>query len=279
MKIEKAIEAFIADLALNKYSPLTLTNYSHSLGEFIRAEGVLNLEDIKKETLISFRSKIAVLPLSYKSQNLKIAPIRSFLRFHNKHGNSDVAIDVLAHFRNKNGRQVLDLISKTELDTLLKYKENPRDDLIVNFLYATGLRVAEMAALNIEDVGDRFKVKGKGGKERFIFLDKDTKKMFDEYKKTRVLPGPLFIGRFGKRLGSRDIERVVRERADRLGITRRVTPHTLRHLYATHLYEHGLDLRVVQELLGHSSISTTQIYAHVSAERMQEGYNQYKIKR
>jgi integrase/recombinase XerC len=160
-----------------------------------------------------------------------------------------------------------------------------RDLALVELLYGTGLRVSEAAALDVRDVdlqrGD-VRVLGKGGKERVVPIPGEAREALNQYLEFRRMPGvlaqPLFPSlrlRDGQlvRLGVRDIRRVLKERAQRVGIADRVHPHRLRHSYATHLLDMGADLREIQELLGHASLATTEKYTAVSAERLVEVYD------
>jgi integrase/recombinase XerC len=161
-----------------------------------------------------------------------------------------------------------------------------RDRALVELLYGAGIRVGELVALDIRDIdlhrGD-VRVWGKGGKERVVPLPAAARSALREYLAQRRRPGvlsePLFTslrskkGEMPRRLDPRDVRRILRRRADRAGVVDRVHPHRLRHSYATHLLDMGADLRAIQELLGHASLSTTQKYTAVSAERLLEVYD------
>jgi integrase/recombinase XerD len=151
-------------------------------------------------------------------------------------------------------------------------------------LYASGLRVSELANLNLGDINrsdGETTVLGKGSKERIVLMGSAAMSAMNDYLKLArgnlSRSGPsgraLFIGRPGKRLTARSIERMIKKYAKKAGISKKVTPHSLRHSFATHLLERGADLRSVQELLGHSSLSTTQIYTHVTKERLKTVYD------
>lgn len=152
-----------------------------------------------------------------------------------------------------------------------------RERAILELLWATGLRVSELVGLDLDDVerGERkVRVRGKGGKERIALYGAEAAAALDAYLDGRgVGRGPLFMGRGGRRLGVRSVFEIVRRRARAAGITRRVSPHTLRHTFATHLLDAGADLRMIQELLGHSRLSTTQRYTHVSADQLMRIYD------
>ena len=165
-----------------------------------------------------------------------------------------------------------------------------RNKAILELLWATGMRVSELSGLNFGDLeleNDEIKVFGKGAKERIVLISKRAKKFLQQYINTArpLIPGcngikinndensPVFINNTGYRLQTRTIRNVINEIVERIQLPKHVTPHMFRHSFATRLIEHGADLRVVQELLGHASISNTQIYTHISTQHLKEVYN------
>jgi integrase/recombinase XerC len=152
-----------------------------------------------------------------------------------------------------------------------------RDRAILELLYASGVRVAELAGLAVEDVDLRegsVRVLGKGRKERVVPIGRKAIEALQAYLGSREESrGPLFRNRRGGRLTVRSLHRIVRARGRAAGLVARVTPHTLRHTFATHLLDAGADLRLIQELLGHARLTTTQRYTHVSAERLARVYD------
>lgn len=165
-----------------------------------------------------------------------------------------------------------------------------RNKAILELLWATGMRVSELSGLNFGDLeleNDEIKVFGKGAKERIVLISKRAKKFLQQYINTArpLIPGcngikinndensPVFINNTGYRLQTRTIRNVINEIVERIQLPKHVTPHMFRHSFATRLIEHGADLRVVQELLGHASISNTQIYTHISTQHIKEVYN------
>lgn len=165
-----------------------------------------------------------------------------------------------------------------------------RNRAILELLWATGMRVSELSGLNFGDLeleNDEIKVFGKGAKERIVLISKRAKKFLQQYINTArpLIPGcngikinndegsPVFINNTGYRLQTRTIRNVINEIVERIQLPKHVTPHMFRHSFATRLIEHGADLRVVQELLGHASISNTQIYTHISTQHLKEVYN------
>jgi integrase/recombinase XerC len=168
--------------------------------------------------------------------------------------------------------------SKGLLDALAERSEaGLRDHALLELLYATGLRVAECCGLDLDDVDRRrgaVRVMGKGGKERVVPVGDAALGALDAWLSVRgERRGPLFTNPRGGRLGTRSVHRIVKRRARAAGIDRRVTPHTLRHTFATHMLGEGADLRLIQELLGHSRLSTTQRYTHVSPEHLMKVYD------
>ncbi|MEM0969492.1 MAG: tyrosine-type recombinase/integrase, partial [Verrucomicrobiota bacterium] len=153
-----------------------------------------------------------------------------------------------------------------------------RDAAILEIFYSSGMRLAELASLNIEDYEPReelFRVRGKGNKERLCPIGTHAAMAIQRYvEEAEIASGPLFHSKLRKRLSSRSIWAVVRKYLKLSGIPIQASPHKLRHSFATHLLENGADLRCVQELLGHASLSTTQIYTQVTVERMKKVYDE-----
>lgn len=177
--------------------------------------------------------------------------------------------------------EVVRLLMTPDTNTIL----GVRDRALMEVLYATGMRVSELCGLRVQDYNQEameMRVLGKGGKERVVLLNQSAqawlKKYLNEYW-SKLAEGrlpqaelPLFVSRQATRLSSRSVHRIVMKHALKAGINKTITPHTLRHTFATHLLEGGADLRVVQDLLGHTTINTTQIYTHVSLERLRRVY-------
>jgi len=153
-----------------------------------------------------------------------------------------------------------------------------RNDAILKLFYSSGIRIAELVNLDLEDLNleeSQVKVLGKGGKEAYCPITREAAKALSAYLKARNRRGntddsALFITKIGKRISKREIQRFIPRYAKQAGITKKTTPHTLRHSIATHLLDQGMDLRYVQAFLRHASISSTQIYTHVSNRRLRE---------
>jgi site-specific recombinase XerD len=195
----------------------------------------------------------------------------------------------------RTGDREVNIISEEELLRLLNAPDlsnlkGIRDKAILELLFSTGLRVSELCSLNKNSINfetNEFSVKGKGRKIRVVFLSERAKKYLSDWLKSRkdIVEEPLFISlsaiknKEHTRLTSRSIERIIKHYSIKAGITKRVVPHTLRHCFATDLLQNGADLRSVQSMLGHASISTTQIYTHLTDKELKETYNKFHGKK
>lgn len=212
----------------------------------------------------------------------KLATLRSFFKFCNHRGltgnNPMLAIRIpkqrkpLPNFLSE--ADVTKLLDMPPADTVL----GQRDRAILECLYSAGIRVGELAALNIENVDFAeavMRVTGKGRKERIVPIGQTALAVLRKYLSSRGernQEGPLFLNDDGGRLSARSVRRMMERHVEAAGLRPGISPHTLRHSFATHLLDHGADLRCVQEMLGHSSISTTQVYTHTTTTRLQEAY-------
>ncbi|MEO7994889.1 MAG: tyrosine-type recombinase/integrase, partial [bacterium] len=231
---------------------------------------------------------------SRSTLSLKLAGIRAFARFLQREHPGDLpgGTNPLAARKGIAREHKLPaVLSESEVLALLRCPgDSPgdiRDRAILELLYSTGLRVSELVSLNCaqaERGETRLRVMGKGRKERLVFLGEPARLRLDQYlalarpvimskRKVKDLEPALFLNlRTGRRLTARSVERILVDRAAEAGILGHPTPHTLRHSFATHLLAHGADLRTIQELLGHASLSTTQIYTHISGASLKLAY-------
>ncbi len=285
-------EKFIEFLQTEKNSsPRTLENYTLALRLFREWLGE-KFTDWRNLTADHFRAYLFELlkaELSRATIRLRFAAYRSFYKFLvHRHGfpKSPVA-EVELPKAEKSLPVVLTLAQCTELLELpLKVpteKQAPewmplRDSAILELFYSAGLRLAELASLNVEDIDYRaetVRVLGKGSKERLVPIGSIAMKAIQNYRSAgKIHEGPIFISKLRKRLSTRSINSILKKYLSQSSIPFNVTPHKLRHSFATHLLDNGADLRSVQSLLGHASLSTTQIYTHVTKERLREAYDQ-----
>jgi site-specific recombinase XerD len=227
------------------------------------------------------------------TQNYYLIALRAFLKFLRKR--NIASLDPERIELAKVGARDLDLITADELNRLMKGPVGDslqalRDRAILELFFSTGLRVSELCALNqdIDLSRDEFAVRGKGEKVRVVFLSPSAKKAVAAYLKARGdISDALFVSypKAAKnrkdlpRLTPRSVERLVKQYAIKAGITRKVTPHVIRHSFATDLLENGADLRSVQALLGHANIATTQVYTHVTDKHLREVHKAFHGKR
>ncbi|HEV8436767.1 MAG TPA: tyrosine recombinase XerC [Methylomirabilota bacterium] len=280
----ESVSAFLEYLAVERgASPHTLRNYGLDLVEFTAFLGRQGSSPTAADARL-VRGYLAGLHqrrLAKSSISRKLASVRSFFRFLVRRG----VIEQNPAKPVKSPRPALRLPSflpKDESKDLLDWAVDPsesgrRDHALLELLYATGIRVAECCGLDCADV-DRgqgtVRVLGKGDKERVVPVGEAALVALDRYLALRgATDGPLFTNRRGGRLTPRSVHRIVGKRARLTGVERRVTPHTLRHTFATHMLGEGADLRLIQELLGHSRLSTTQRYTHVTPEQLMKVYD------
>jgi integrase/recombinase XerC len=259
-------------------SPHTVRAYAMNLALFsshCAAEGVKRPREITHRLLRGFLVELNGKGLARASVARYVAAVRSFTRFLVREEAIDA--DPARALRSPSPRRPLPLhLGETDVGKLIDVAENPRDRAILETLYGGGLRVSELVGLDRDDVQDGVaRVRGKGRKERLAPLGGAAARALCEYLASRERaadPRPLFLNARGRRLTVRSVHRLLKACAAKAGLDPRTKPHTLRHSFATHLLDRGADLREVQELLGHASIATTQIYTHVSMERLKKVY-------
>ena len=285
-RLHEVITDYIQSLSTEQNaSPLTIVNYSLYLNRFLATVGDTEANKLSLEQIRQFQSELASKPLAKSTQYYHVAAIKSLLRFMLRNGYNTPHPDAI--YTMKQQRRPVDYLTMVETEHLMRQPLTTnivglRDRTILETLYSTGLRVGELVSLNRCDVDLetlQFNVTGKGGKNRLIFIGQEAAKWLDAYLRLREDRCEALFSELstihGGRLQSRSIQRIVKRYAGLAGITKDVTPHTLRHSFATRLMENGADLRAIQEMLGHSSISTTQIYTHVSNERLRETHNKF----
>ena len=277
--------AFLRHLAVERNaSAHTLRSYANDLGDFQRFLAARGTPDLASADLRLIRAWLAALHargLAPASVARKLAAVRSCYRFLVRRG----VVEGNPAREARSPRQPRKLVSFLPIDEATQLVDGralggasrERDRAILEILYASGLRVSELAGLDLDDV-DRtertLRVLGKGRKERIVPYGGAAARALETWLGERgEADGALFTNARGGRLTVRSVHTIVRRSARAAGITRRVSPHTLRHTFATHLLDGGADLRAIQELLGHSRLSTTQRYTHVGAEQLMKVYD------
>jgi site-specific recombinase XerD len=308
-KIDKYITDFLEDLEVAKgRSDKTIRNYDFYLRRFsgwlaenkILTPEKIDLESIRKFRLFlnRFRDPIRKDTLKKNTQNYHLIAARSFLKYLAKRDVKTLAPEKIELA--KMPSRTVDFLEGSDLDLILEQPlkiDAPhiiqlRDKAILEMLFCTGLRVSELAGLkrdlNIEK--DEFSIRGKGAKMRIVFISQQARHWVKEYLKMRKDNSSwLFVGhdkasksrKSEDELGltPRSIERIVCKYAKMAGINKKITPHTLRHSFATDLLMNGADIRSVQTLLGHSSITTTQIYTHITNQQLHDVHKAFHGKR
>lgn len=285
-------------------SPKTLENYARSLVQFLELSGCTHPSHITAEKVRSFRVTLnrkesAGQLLKKSTQNYHVVVLRTFLKFLAKRDIESLAAEKIEIGKTPD-RQV-DFLEYDEVLSLLQAATGSsmralRDRAILELFFSSGLRISELTSLNRDSINlakEEFSVRGKGSKLRVVFLAPEAKEALTRYLERRSdIDEALFI-RYPKkgltntaqntkeslRLTPRTIQRMVKYYAKKAGITKDVHPHTLRHSFATDLLMNGADIRSVQSMLGHSSITTTQIYTHVTNERLKEIHKEFHSRR
>ena len=300
-EIERLQREFLEYLEIERGSSLkTVENYQRYLTRFFEFTKVNNPIDITDEKVREFRlylnrqssgnNRATGETLKKKTQNYYLIGLRGFLKYLAKHKIDSLPADRIELA--KVPERSLDLISTAELERLLKAPDGNdlkslRDKAILLLLFSTGLRVSELCSLtrDVNFQSGEFSIRGKGSKVRVVFISDDAIKAINEYLKQRPdMDDALFVkvgdekGDGKEGLARRSIERIVKHYAIKAGISKKVTPHVMRHCFATDLLSNGADIRSVQMMLGHSNIATTQIYTHVTDKQLREVHKKFHSK-
>lgn len=301
MKLQDLKRDFLEYLEIEKGRSLrTIDNYDRYLTRFlayVRTDDPKKItEDIVREYRLYLNRQPGVKgvggraeTLKKKTQNYYLIALRAFLKYMRRRGVA--SLDPERIELAKVSDRSLDLISPQELKRLMDApeKENEiglRDRAMLELLFSTGLRVSELCNLNTDDIDlsrDEFSVRGKGEKVRVVFLSERARQALKQYLQSRKDMDEAMFIQYGKnaknknelRLTPRSVERLIKKYAVKAGITRKVTPHVIRHSFATDLLSNGADLRSVQALLGHAHIATTQVYTHVTDKHLREVHKKF----
>lgn len=288
------LEDFRSYILVEKnFSKHTAKAYYSDILDFLLWLGDTPLENVNFSKVREYLHFIQKFNYKKTTVARKIASLRTFYKYlyREKKVDSNPAMNLNSPKRPKQlpkfltPYEVEQILNNIKIDTPAGY----RNKAILELLWATGMRVSELSGLNFEDLNlenNEIRVFGKGSKERIILVTDRAKTYLERYIETArplVAKGyridtnedsPVFINNTGFRLQTRTISNVINDIVEKIQLPKHVTPHVFRHSFATHLIENGADLRVVQELLGHASISNTQIYTHVSGKHLQEVYNE-----
>ena len=291
MRLDRAVDSYLRHCTIERgLSDHTLAAYRRDLGgylEWLSARAVVETGDVRAELVAEFAAERASAepPPAPSSLARLQSSVRGLHRFLAREGIE--AEDPSARLRPpKQPRRLPKALTIDQVERLLAAPDDGilglRDRALLELLYATGARVSEIVQLDVDDLahGDVLRVRGKGEKERIVPIGSYARAAVDAYL-TRARPAlstrgratpRLFLGARGAPLSRQSAWLVIRSAAERAQLTPHVSPHTLRHSFATHLLQGGADVRVVQELLGHASVATTQIYTHVSVDALRDVY-------
>lgn len=269
-------------------SPRTVANYRHALTRFREAVPAPGWHDLTADHFRRYLFQVAKEGMAKPTQRLHFAALRTFYKFlAERHGlKTNPLKEVLLP---KLDRKLPVVLTTKQIDELLsaplrieKQPQAPawmpaRDAAILELFYSSGLRLAELVSLDVKSIdvfSESVRVLGKGRKERIVPVGAPALRAIQHYRQqARVEAGPLFISKVRKRLTATNVWLLIQRYLRHTSIPVKLSPHKLRHSFATHLLDAGADLRSVQSLLGHASLSTTQIYTHVTVERLKKAYD------
>jgi len=292
--LDKYLNSFLNYLTNEKnYSPLTVKSYRGDLTQFT---GFLNKQGVRspeKVTHIIIREFLSILMKSHytkKSIIRKLASIKSFYKFLFNRGliNNNPGDYVSSP---KADKKLPDFLYEEEISDIIEaFSEDTfngaRNKSLLEVLYSTGVRISELVSMNLNDIDFSsllIKVKGKGNKERIVALGSKcvaALKNYLSFRKKILLKynnktDSLFLNQQGKRLTDRGVRYIFKKIIREFSLKKNMSPHTIRHTFATHMLNHGCDLRIVQEFLGHVSLSTTQVYTHIGGNKLKKTYEEF----
>ena len=286
--MEKEIESFIEYLIIEKkYSKNTISSYERDLKKFKSKLGNKKIDEITRKDIQNYLNDLNKNQTP-RSISRNISTLKSFYKYLKL--NKKIKINPMDQINNPKTKKTLPKVLSEEeinnlLDIQLKTNFDYRNKAMLELMYSSGLRVSELINLNVNDIdldNDTVKIYGKGSKERIIPLNDYAKEALKEYLKTHRKElfkhgenNYLFLNNHGNKMTRQGFFKILQKIAKEKKIKTEFSPHTLRHSFATHLLKYGADLRSIQELLGHSDISSTQIYTHVTNEKLENDYKEY----
>ena len=263
------------------YSDYTVKNYQLDLTDFFKYVNKSNIDFLNIENIHvrGYLKYLDICNLKNTTISRRISALRTFYNYLLEKGL--VKSNIFLNVKNpKLEKKLPNYLNYTEIEELLASIDTKTDEglerrLLIEMFYSTGCRVGEMVNVKISDIdfsSKTIKVMGKGSKERIVYYGYYASKYLEDYLKNKDKKGYLFTNKRGEKLTIQEVEYIVRDIMKHISIKTHVTPHTLRHTFATHLLNNGADIRTVQELLGHANLSTTGIYTHVSSDRLKDVY-------
>ena len=289
MKLDELIDEFLRYLKIDKgYSNNTINSYKLDLDKFLHFNKNKHIDNITSNNLKDYVKYLSSEDLNEKSISRNISCIKSFYKFLiiNKYTKNNMSDNL---YIPKVKKTLPNTLSEEEVELLLDIKLNDsysyRNKAMLELMYSSGLRVSELVNLKLQDIdlnNDIVRIYGKGSKERIIPIGDYAKEYLEkyiyEYRGSMLKGKPcefVFLNNHGMGLTRQAFFKIIKKIANEKNIKKDISPHILRHSFATHLLKNGADLRTIQELLGHSDISTTQIYTHISREKLKENYSNF----
>lgn len=299
MKFENAIQSFVDHLTIERgLSSNSISAYRRDLAKFsdFLDKEELDFERLSENEIVSFKVRLKDLGMAVASINRNISALKSFYKYLAQEFSTNNPVSAVAS--SKVPRRLPKALTIKEITSLIdstKREGDPislRNHAIIELLYGTGARVSEIVGVDINDFAESdvegvaittLKLRGKGSKERIVPLGSFAKNALDEYlvrirpnllskSKSSRVETALFLNQRGSRLSRQSAWQMISDAADATGLSGKVSPHVFRHSYATHLLDGGADIRVVQELLGNASVTTTQIYTLITIDKVREAY-------
>ena len=287
-ELNKILSKYFDYLESKSLSENTVKNYFRDLIDYfiyLKQNDLSPTKSIEPKYIRKMLSFLIGKGFSKISISRKISAIKSYINFLEKFNYSKNNYSELISIPKKS-KSLPKVMTKKEVSQLIKHvemntKKNLRDDALIELLYSTGLRVSEVANLKLKDINlekSEMKILGKGNKERIVIFNNKSKEKIIRYLKNdkryiSIKTEALFQNKFKEALSTRSIQRILKKYLNFSGINSKYSTHTLRHTFATHLLEGGADIKVIQQLMGHSSPETTKIYTHVSSSTLKNVYN------
>lgn len=289
--LDRAVQSWLQHMSVEKgLSRNTLSNYRRDINRYLswlHKNEIKTLEEITEDTVEKYFQDIQIdQELSVRSANRALVVVRQFHAFCLREDwvHSNVAKDIKPR---KTGQHLPDTLSIDEVNLLIESCTDQRERALLELLYGTGARISEILALDVDDfyrAEGLLVLTGKGNKQRVVPIGRMAKEAVDAYvnnqrtqlvRVTSPYPHRLFLNNLGRPLSRQTAWALIQKIMDRSGCNKKISPHTFRHSFATHMLEGGADIRVVQELLGHASITTTQIYTHITNDEVRRVHALY----
>lgn len=285
--INEYLDSLIAEVHLSKNTQLAYSNDLDKYKEYLEKNDIFKVEEIKKEDIFSFLEYLKKKNLKPQSIAHYLTSIKNYHKFllQNEYLDKDIAESIE---RPKLVKKLPNTLTVEEVDKLLDIRTvtpfDYRNKCMLELLYGTGLRISELLSLTINDIDTincTIRCIGKGNKERIVPINDYVIKALNSYLEVRPVllknkkTKELFLNSRGEKLSREGFFKELKKILLKKGLNPNVSPHTLRHSFATHLLEYGADLRVIQEMLGHSDVSTTRIYTHITNQKVAQDYKKY----